>query len=258
VALALGAGLLLAANYALAKRLVWTPGGYGIAFGRMLQDGIVTRYLDEHCPDPRLRLCPYRHLIPQDADTFLWGDSVFDTLGRFDGLGEEMRTIVLESLRDYPWLQAKAALVAAAKQLVFVRTGEGFGTDIWHTTGMIEKFTPAVVPAMRAARQQRGQLGFAAINALHVPVALLGMLLLPVVAWFARRRREYGDLGLLAATVALAILGNAVVCGALANPHDRYGSRIAWIAPFAVALLPWRFLLGQPARRLAAVPAAGG
>ncbi len=52
------------------------------------------------------------------ADAFLWGASAFNKLGRFDGLGEEMRTIVLDSLVDYPGMQIKAAVVASAKQLV--------------------------------------------------------------------------------------------------------------------------------------------
>src|SRR5262245_32136250 len=54
IALAASAVLLLATNYIVAGRLAWTPGGIALAFGRLLQDGIVTRYLDEHCPDPRL------------------------------------------------------------------------------------------------------------------------------------------------------------------------------------------------------------
>src|ERR1700688_4409914 len=105
VAVALSAVMLLGANYIVSKTVAWTPGGYGLAFGRMLQDGIVTRYLDDHCPDARLKLCPYRNELPRDADSFLWGKSVFNTLGRFAGLGDEMRTIVLGSLRDYPAMQ---------------------------------------------------------------------------------------------------------------------------------------------------------
>ncbi|MDW3307839.1 hypothetical protein NQ275_25235, partial [Escherichia coli] len=35
-----GAAMLLAANFALSGSLAWTPGGIGVAFGRMLQDGI--------------------------------------------------------------------------------------------------------------------------------------------------------------------------------------------------------------------------
>ena len=39
-AIATGATMLLAANFALSGQLVWTPGGFGIAFGRMLEDGL--------------------------------------------------------------------------------------------------------------------------------------------------------------------------------------------------------------------------
>jgi hypothetical protein len=91
------AAMLLAANFALSGQLAWTPGGFGIAFGRILQDGIVKRYLDEHCPDARLKLCPYRSELPRTADDFLWSYGIFNDLGRFSGLGEEMRFIVLRS-----------------------------------------------------------------------------------------------------------------------------------------------------------------
>src|SRR5581483_9033919 len=108
-ALLLGAAMLISANYVVAGRLAWTPGGIALSFGRMLQDGIVARYLAEHCPDPRFRLCEHRDKLPTDADEFFWGESIFDQLGRFDGLGEEMRTIVIESLRAYPLWQLQAA-----------------------------------------------------------------------------------------------------------------------------------------------------
>jgi hypothetical protein len=235
-ALALSAALLLGANYAVSRQLSWTPGGYGIVFARMLQDGIVTRYLDDHCAKRHFKLCPYRHQFPPTADGFLWGDSAFNKLGRFAGLGDEMRTIVLESLADYPGLQTEAAAVAVAKQLVSVGTGEGVLTTIWHTYGIMERYTPGVVPAMRAARQQRGELRFEAINAVQVPVALAAMALLPFFILLGWRQQSFSDLGLLAMTASIAIVTNAVVCGTLSNAHDRYGARLAWI-PLLVTLL---------------------
>ena len=105
-----GAAMLLAANFALSGQLAWTPGGYGVAFGRMLQDGIVARYLRDHCPQQKLKLCPYRDQLPATADQFLWGNSMFNTLGRFQGLNDEMGFIVLRSLAEYPAWQAEAAL----------------------------------------------------------------------------------------------------------------------------------------------------
>jgi hypothetical protein len=237
---ALGAVLLLAGNYIVARQIAWTPGGYGIAFARMLQDGIVTRYLNDHCPDPRLRLCPYRNQLPLDADEFLWGDSVFDKLGRFTGLDDEMRSIVLGSLREYPAMQIKAALVATAKQLVTVGTGEGINANMWHTYGIIKDRTPYNLAAMRAAHQQHNDLNFNLIDKVHIPVAWAAMALLPLLIVLGWRNVAFADIGILTGTIVLSLLGNAAVCGIISNPHDRYGSRIVWIAALAVAMAIWR------------------
>ncbi len=107
LALATGAVMLVAANFALSGQLAWTPGGTGVAFGRMMQDGIVAQYLRDHCPQERLKLCPYRDTLPATADEFLWGHSMFDTLGRFEGLNDEMGFIVMHSLAAYPLWQAR-------------------------------------------------------------------------------------------------------------------------------------------------------
>jgi hypothetical protein len=234
--IAASAAMLLSANFALSGQFAWTPGGYGVAFGRMMQDGIVARYLKEHCPEQRLRLCPYRNELPATADDFLWGHSMFDTLGRFRGLDDEMSFIVRRSLVEHPLWQAEAALVATAQQLADVATGEGTNGWIPHTTGIIERYLPAQVAPMRAAHQQHWDINFAVINWIHVPVALVSMLLVVAIFATATRRRRLDDLALLAATVALALLGNAFVCGVISGPHDRYGARMVWIATFVVLI----------------------
>src|SRR5690606_26529402 len=117
------------------------------------------------------RLCPHRAELPATADEFLWANGVFNRLGRFAGLGEEMRAIVIGALHAYPAMQAETALAATARQLAMVATGEGTHDKLWHTYGIIERFMPGEVEAMRAARQQRGLLDFTAVNAVHVPVA---------------------------------------------------------------------------------------
>jgi hypothetical protein len=231
-----GAAMLLSANFALSGQLAWTPGGYGVAFGRMLQDGIVKQYLDDHCPQQKLKLCPYRNELPATADQFLWGNSMFNTLGRFKGLNDEMGFIVTRSLAEYPQRQAEAAIAATARQLIHVGTGEGNNGWIGHTYGIIERYLPAQTKPMRAAYQQHRDIDFATINRLHVPVALASMLAVVAIFAIAIWRRRLDDLSLLAATVTLALLGNAFVCGVISGPHDRYGARLAWVASF-VALI---------------------
>jgi len=241
--LALGAGavMLLAANFALSGRLAWTPGGYSIAFARMLQDGIVARYLDDHCTELHLKLCPYKDQLKETADEFLWSrESVFNRLGRFAGLGEEMGFIVTHSLAEHPLWQAEAAFAAAAHQMILVATGENTRRPLPHTVGIIARYLPEQLTPMRAARQQSGYITFGPINLVHVPIALVSMAVVFGMLVTAIRRRQRDDLALLAATVSLALIGNAIVCGVISGPHDRYGSRLVWIATFTVLIAMFR------------------
>jgi hypothetical protein len=238
-----GAAMLLAANVFLTGRLAWTPGGASVSFGRMMQDGIVARYLNDHCDKIKLKLCPYRNQLPATADDFLWGnDTIFDKLGRFEGMNGEMEFIATHALVAYPLWQAEAAAEATAEQLVEVSTGEGNTGWIPHTYGIIERYLPEQVKTMRAAQQQHWNIKFTAINWIHVPVALASMLLLAAIALAALWRRRIDDVELLAATVCVALLGNAFICGVISGPHDRYGARMVWIATFVVLIAAARFL----------------
>jgi hypothetical protein len=238
-ALVLGALLVFATNYAASGWLAWTPGGLSLSFGRMLQDGIVNRYLDDHCPDAKLKLCPYRAELPRNADAWFWGNPTFIKLGRFAGLGDEMARIALDSMIQYPAMQAETAAKAFAQQIVNVRSGEGVNADIWHTYAIIKRYTPWAAPAMQSARQQAGAIEFRSINAVHYPLALLALIVLPLL--MTMRGENWRRVRELAAMIAIAVLANAAVCGILSNPHDRYGARIVWLAGFAVAIAALQF-----------------
>ena len=242
LSLAAGALMLLSTNHALSGQWAWTPGGYGVAFGRMLQDGIVARFLNDHCGRESFKLCPYRNELPATADQFLWGHSMFDDLGRFEGMDEEMGYIVIHALKEYPLWQAEAALKATAQQLADIATGEGCTEWLGHTYGIIERYIPAQTKPMRAARQQRKELDFAAVNWLHVPVARISMLAVLALFAIGIARRRSDDITLLAATVCFTLLGNAMICGIISGPHDRYGARLVWIATFVALIAASRFL----------------
>jgi hypothetical protein len=243
-----GAAMLLAANFALSGELAWTPGGYGVAFGRMMQDGIVAQYLRDHCPQQHLKLCPYRDELPPTADDFLWGRSMFDKLGRFRGMNDEMGFIVTHSLAEYPLWQTEAAIAATAQQLVHVGTGEGTNGWIPHTYGIIERYLPKQLAPMRAAHQQHWDINFAAINWIHIPVALVSLLVVFAMSGRAIWRRRLDDLTLVAAAVSLAMLGNAFICGVISGPHDRYGARMVWIATFVALIAAIRHFADDESR----------
>jgi hypothetical protein len=166
-------------------------------------------------------------------------------------MNDEMRTIELESLRDYPALQFEMALRAFGSQLVEVATGYGVNNEIWHTHGMIENFVPDAYADMKAARQQQGELEtvFLTLNLMHVPVAYVSMLALLGIIALGLARPRFADLARLAATVTLALLANAAVLGILSGPHDRYGARMVWLATLVVILVPWYATPGEAGDR---------
>ena len=215
-ALLLGTLITVMANALVVGRLTWAPGGYALSFGRMLQDDIVKKYLDDHCPDPSLRLCPYKDQLPHDADEFFWASDLFNKLDRFEGMRGEMRRIALESLADYPILQLKSTVTETAKQLTMVDTGAGVVKWVVDTYYSIKDHVPAAMPGMLAARQRHPGIEFTEINRLQVPLAYFAMALLPVIALIALLRQGFRDVGELAVAVALAILANAAVFGTFA------------------------------------------
>ena len=236
------AGLLLMPllHLTLTGKAGYTPGGPTFLFGRLVQDGVAQRWLAEHCPAPGIELCALRHRLPATADDFLWnGGSPFQDLGGWNGDAEpELKRLTRAAVAAYPGMTLWTTLRSTAQQMVKVATGDALDESHSDTRGIIHTFLPGIAQSFFAARQQHGQFTrdlFERMNLIHVPVALLSVFgLLPVAVWSGRNGRP--DLAALALFVFIALLGNAFICGALSNPHDRYQSRLVWLAPLVVGM----------------------
>ena len=233
-ALACAGGILLAAlsNFVVTKQFALTPGGYNFVFGRLVQSGIVAHYLAERCPDPTIKLCAYRSNLPATGDDWLWdANSPIQKLGGFEKFEPEARRIVIESMALYPAMNLKAAVTATITQFSQFATGDGTTPWNWYTQWIFEQYSPGALKQYLASRQARAPFDFSWANLIHIPAQALAIALLPIIIWFRRDRR----IASLAAYLFFALLINAVICGALSNPHDRYQSRLAWLAPLVVA-----------------------
>jgi hypothetical protein len=232
----LGLALTIAGNFTFTHQIFVSRAGTSFLFARMLQDGIVMRLLDDTCPKSGYRLCAYRDALPPSADGWLWTPkSPFFKLGHFEGTAAESGRIVRDALLRYPLMQLQLAVRDAATQFLRIRTGDQIEPQEWVLYPVLSHFMPAQMPAYLAARQQRGEMDFRVIGTLHVAVgffSLAGLFVLLAMAIFARRRAEAAFLAFIAA----ALIGNAMICGVLSGPHDRYQSRLVWLTPFAILL----------------------
>jgi hypothetical protein len=234
-ATAIAAGVLLAllSNFAITHNFAFTPGGFNFVFSRLVQDGIVDRYLADHCPDAAIRLCAYRNAIPQTANDWLWAlDSPIYKLGGLKAFEPEARMIVIESLWLYPLTHLETAIVSTVKQFVALATGDGLTPWAWYTRLTFEQFAPSALHGYITGRQATSSFDFTWANFIHVPVQALAIAALPLIMI----RRPSSRISRVAALLLAALLANAAICGALSNPHDRYQSRLAWLATLVVAI----------------------
>lgn len=233
-ALAVGPAL----NFILAGRFVPTPGGMAFVFGRLLEDGMIDRYLLRHCPDPAQPLCYYRDDLPSTADDFLWdNDDVFVALGGMETGIPHMRDAVIGAVTAFPldnlWLAARAFV----RQMVTLETGDSLFNYVSDSYEAISHLVPSAVPAMEHARQQAAPgLDFSVLNRFHVPLAVAAVALLGIAGGWRLSQGER-DGARLSLCVLAILLVNAAVCGILSNPVDRYQARVAWLAFPALAIV---------------------
>jgi hypothetical protein len=235
------AGLIFAplSNLVITGQLAFTPGGASFFFNRLVEDGIVTRYLDKKCPDASLRICAYRADISTGYDDWLWkNDTPFWKLGGWQGYSGEQRRIILATLVTDPIAHMTTAVRATLIQFVSFNTE--VATDRHDNSRSRDTFRdrlPRLYSALMAARQQASPFDVSPFNIIHVPVATLSIIALGA-ALIGRRRLALSDEeAALAATVLFALAVNAAVCGIFSHPADRYQSRLVPIAPLAVMVL---------------------
>jgi hypothetical protein len=242
--LVLGLVLSLATNWMVTGRVFLAPRTTPLlTFAVLFERGLGERYLAETCDKPgeyQSVFCPYRKTLPNEANQFLWHDGSLWKAGGWEKVPPKSAEDLKIIIRRYPLEFIAGALELTAEQLVVIRTGEGFRTMGGFIDKQVAQYYPGDNAAFNKARQQNypeiWDSPIPAINRVHVPVMLACLVLLVgVVAVALRRRDELG--ATLGTLVLLAYLGNAFICGAVSNPADRYGSRLAWLTAIVAILL---------------------
>ena len=223
-------------NLAITGNFAFTPGGSSFLFGRLIEDGIIARYLGDRCPDASLRLCDYQGALPQNANGWLWsGDSPFRELN-WEGYHTEERAITRATLTRYPLMHASTAVAAAVRQFFAFQTEVDVENNA-PTIHMFGEHFPQLFSQVMRARQQAERFNVAPMNYLHVPVAALAVAGLGLALLFRRRLKVEPEAAALCLVILFALAANAAICGIFSHPVDRYQSRVVLLAPLALALL---------------------
>ncbi|MCC3155933.1 hypothetical protein LJ737_01700 [Hymenobacter sp. 15J16-1T3B] len=248
--LAAAAALVAAAWVALPGLHAAFGGGFTVSsgshvflMGKLVETGVLDRFLADNCADGQYRLCAFRDKLPNNAIDFIWsGNSPLAQTGGWDANRAEYRSIigrVLLSPRYYPVLLEEAAQ-GTARQLTHVAHGDGLTPFLDNTNPFwkIQESFPFELKEYTNSQQNRGALQFEDLTSRsYLVLGLSALLLLGVLTTaYLRHALPAGLLG-WALTLVAAVVLNAFTTANLANVLDRLQTRVAWVSVLAAAAL---------------------
>jgi len=247
--LAIGAALIFASlcgaafTLAVTKLVGEPPLTPPFLMARLIDDGPGYDYLRDTCPGSGFLACRFVDRLPLPSDAFLWSkDPATGVFGVSDpavrrGLSREQYRFALAVLLHEPFLQTAVSLRNAAEQALLLKATE-FGYTPEEKVTFARKLPATYLAAMRTTPAYSGQLPLMSLDvASYVSSALgIGVLVFFWVEGRLRQVRHPQRLSRLASWVVFGVIVNAVVCGVMSGPHDRYQARVAWLLP-ALALI---------------------
>ncbi len=213
-----------------------SPFGGIVLAARMIGDGTGTAYLRAACPTQHYKICGHLDQLGEGGSTLLWTQpALWSSMGGERAWAPEASRIVHGTIAYDPGGFAVAALNNGVQQFAAMQTGERL--EPWAKADgprpLIARFFPGELAAYDNSRQETGRLvvDVKPIAALHVAIAWLGLAaLLGIIVIERRNRATFG----ICVMVLAAMIGNALITGALSGVESRYAARLAWL----LALVP--------------------
>ncbi len=227
------------------KEVVYTPH----ITARLIVDGPGMDYLNDACPDTNIPTCALHEALSWSDDPYRLTVShiIFERspkLGSFRLMSAEDQKKVARSQRDF----AKAVFLSRPIATSWALAKNGYRQILRDSIWMTIPTEQALDNARHLARLDDSQLHLiqggllskdrgwlAPVNALHGFIYAISFAV--IVVFLLTPRSVPRDIKLFALFILIGIAVNALVCGGVSQPADRYGARVMWLLPFTAAFL---------------------
>lgn len=231
----------LVVNIAVEKTSGRPPVQTPFLLARLVGDGTAIAYLKQHCPERHYRLCDFLPRMPMTENDFLWGSippkTVMKTASVDDqaAISAEQQDIVNGVLAEYPFTQLKVSTGNFLRQLADVGVTEyGLAVDVppGEEPGM-----ETILENYKTSRVAEGTMPLDGLSIVMLAAYLAGFAGLIALLLSQSRANLPRQMWEIAAVLVAGVVINAAVSGVIAGVFDRYQGRVAWLIPFAAALL---------------------
>ncbi len=241
----MGIAILLSVIGTLVMGTALAKSKHSFFAARMAEAGILQRYLEEHCGTNEFKLCGRLGNIPHDANDFLWAeDTPLNVYANRQEMEDELGRIANGSFREptLVWMHVKSAATSIGAQFNRFAVGDGNGAFGRGTVlnERIDLFFPSEVPQFNSSRQMDGprfQRPLVAMN--HFYRAVMSIAVVVTVVLLARAGKTALVMGAqrLVLFLLIGLVFNVCINAGLVMVADRFGTKTAWLIPFAALLL---------------------
>lgn len=233
-------------------------GGYGLTMsraghvflmGKMCENGVLQKYLEDNCADDSKSLCFYKGNTPKHAWDFVWNpNSPHMEGGSWSKVKPEYDAVLNEIFftPKYLLLYVKASFGESLEQFVNYKVGSGLFPNREGTSpyNHIKIYYPNELEAYMNSRQNQGELNLVFFNRIYLCFTLVLSLLFVLLLMLRKIIIKGGNFMLLCSGLLFLVL-NASITASLANVLARLQSRAIWIIPFILLLIILNGLLDK-------------
>jgi hypothetical protein len=248
----------LASSYGVRLTIGAYPVRPPFLMARLIADGPGYGFLRKHCAEKTYSVCKYLDRLPASDWDFLWSTS--PTRGVFrvadlptrNTLSSEQIPFAVDVFRSDP----VGVIVSAAKdffsQLFMIRIAYQPVKDF---EANLPLFYFDTMARSRIAMNDGLLRNLTTLYASTYFTSLFALSLTGVICFWPKLQRKLHislqrKWGRILILVALAMIGNAAICGILSAPAARYQTRIAWIPLFIMGAIGGEVLRMQNEREL--------
>jgi hypothetical protein len=206
-----------------------------VVTARIIADGPGAAYLREKCPQAAFLVCKFIDRLNPNPDLFLW-----DTSGAYASapiperrkLGEEQYQFAAAVLAYDPVGQVIGTLSDGVQQLKMI------GLSDFNRTAeeAFAKLPQRYAERMTLSRLWQQNFPIQSFSNLTILVAIFSFTFVAVTLV-----KDWNTLAMAQKIFCFIILSglisNALICGGLSGPHERYQARLEWLIPLAALLL---------------------
>ena len=222
----------------------FSPSSKVFIIARFASNGILEKYLDDHCGKKNLRLCTCKGQLPADTYSFMWPDSSSPLLKTDvwgDSSKKEYKGIILDvfTTPEYLRMYIGKSINSTFQQLcsIGVEKPFAFPADNWKIL-MLKTYFSSEYKELSGSKQNANVMETAGFNFIYTLFFVISSLLILVFYPYS----AYKELYHIYAGILVFIVINAFTSSNFSMVSPRFQNRVFWVLPATNTILILKFL----------------